>query len=244
MRILIVGATSAIAQKVARLFAKANHSIFLAARNEKKLVSVAQDIQIHGAHPVHYMTLDMNDFDLHPALIHQATQSLGGLDILLVAHGQLPDQPACQVNVREAEQAFKVNFLSVLSLLTHASHQFQKQGSGTIAVISSVAGDRGRQSNYIYGSAKGALNIFLEGLRNRLFPYGVHVLTIKPGYVDTPMTSHLKKNRLFADPESVARDIYKAIQKKKDVVYTPWFWRYILLGIKLCPEWIFKRTKL
>jgi decaprenylphospho-beta-D-erythro-pentofuranosid-2-ulose 2-reductase len=116
--------------------------------------------------------------------------------------------------------------------------------TGTIAVISSVAGDRGRKSNYVYGSAKGGLTIFLQGLRNALSGSGVHVLTIKPGFVDTPMTNDFTKGLLWAKPEKVAKDIKRAIDKKKNIIYTPWFWRWIMLIIRLIPESVFKKMNL
>jgi short-subunit dehydrogenase len=129
-------------------------------------------------------------------------------------------------------------------MLTPIADFFEKQKHGVITVISSVAGDRGRQSNYIYGSAKAGLSVYLDGLRNRLYSAGVAVVTIKPGFVDTPMTAHLKKGFLFASPEKVARDILRAIEKRKCVVYTPWFWRWIMFVIKSIPETIFRKLKL
>ena len=142
------------------------------------------------------------------------------------------------------EQALRTNFLSVVSLLTPIANQLEKQHYGCIAVISSVAGDRGRQSNYVYGAAKGALTIFLQGLRNRLQAANVCVLTIKPGFVDTPMTADLKKGALWAKPESVAKGIYRAIKRRKNSVYLPWFWWPIMMVIRHIPEPIFKRLKL
>ena len=124
------------------------------------------------------------------------------------------------------------------------ANYFEKRGEGTLAAISSVAGDRGRQSNYVYGTAKAAVNTYLQGLRNRLYSKGVHVLTIKPGFVDTPMTAHLRQGPLFASADRVARDIVKAIEKKKCIIYTPWFWRWIMLLIRLIPEPVFRRLKL
>ena len=137
------------------------------------------------------------------------------------------------------------NALSVISLLTLLANHFEEKKSGTIAVITSVAGDRGRQSNYIYGASKAMVSVFLQGLRNRLFHSQVNVLDIKPGFVDTPMTAHIKKGGpLWAKPEAVAKDIVNAIEKKKDLLYTPFFWRYIMLIIRNIPECIFKKGKL
>ena len=138
----------------------------------------------------------------------------------------------------------QTNALSVISLLTLLANHFEQQRHGCIAVISSVAGDRGRQSNYVYGTAKGALSIFLQGLRNRLHKSGVQVLTVKPGFVDTPMTASLPKGPLWATPEKVAEDIDKAIENKRNVLYTPSFWFLIMAIIKSVPESIFKRLSL
>jgi len=143
-----------------------------------------------------------------------------------------------------AMMELQTNFTTVVSLLTLLANLFERQGRGSIAVISSVAGDRGRQSNYVYGAAKGALTIYLQGLRNRLAKANVHVLTIKPGFVDTPMTRDFKKGLLWVGPDVIARGIVKAIDKRKDVAYLPFFWRYIMFIIKIIPERIFKRLSL
>jgi short-subunit dehydrogenase len=180
----------------------------------------------------------------HEGLLQAARQRLGSIDVVLVAHGSLPNQEQCQRDFREAERGIAINFTSPLSFVEATARILEGQGSGTIAVISSVAGDRGRQSNYLYGAAKGALSIALAGIRNRLSSKGVHVVTIKPGFVDTPMTAHLPKSALFASPKAVATGIVKAIEKRRDVVYLPWFWCFIMLIIKHIPECIFKRMRL
>jgi decaprenylphospho-beta-D-erythro-pentofuranosid-2-ulose 2-reductase len=240
-KVFIIGATSAIAQETAKLFAATRSEIFLAGRNEAKLQAVANDLSVRGAKKVDFMALDLNDFDRHPALINRATESLGGLDTVLIAHGTLGDQEVAQKSFAFAEGELKTNLLSYISLLTILANQFEAQQYGTIAVISSVAGDRGRQSNYVYGTAKAALSTFTQGLRGRLSRSNVAVVTIKPGFVDTPMTAHLKKGLLFVGPEVVGKGIYQAIQERQDVVYIPWFWWGIMTVIKLIPESIFKR---
>jgi short-subunit dehydrogenase len=156
----------------------------------------------------------------------------------------LGDQRAAELDFKLAELTYKTNLLSVVSMLTPVAAYFAAEKRGTIAVISSVAGDRGRQSNFIYGSAKGGLSLYLEGLRNRLHPSGVRVLTIKPGFVDTPMTAHLRRGALFASPERVATDISRAIERGRSVLYTPAFWFWIMAAIRLTPEVLFKRLKL
>jgi NAD(P)-dependent dehydrogenase (short-subunit alcohol dehydrogenase family) len=173
-----------------------------------------------------------------------AWTAYGGLDVALVAHGVLPDQARCQADSDEALASLEVNLLSVVALLTPLANRFEAAGGGCIAVISSVAGDRGRQSNYIYGSAKGGLDRFLEGLRNRLFRSGVAVVTLKPGFVDTPMTAGLRQGPLFATARRAGRAVHRAIERRRDVAYIPWFWRPIMAIIRALPEPVFKRLRL
>lgn len=242
--ILILGATSTIAKHTTRLFAADEHNLFLVARNEDKLSSMKQDMLVRGATDVHYESLDLADDKLHEKLIHRATEAMGSIDIVLVAYGTLGDQTLSIESYKNTLKELQINCLSVISLLTILANQFEQQQSGTIVVISSPSGDRGRQSNYIYGTAKGALTIFLQGLRNRLAKSKVHVLTIKPGFVDTPMTKDFKKGFLWVNPDVISKGIYNAIKKKKETVYLPFFWRYIMLIIKSIPEKIFKHLKL
>lgn len=243
-KMLIIGATSAIAQATTQLFAQQHDALFLVGRDADKLEALAADLKVRGAYQVDYAALDLNEFDKHPSILEQAYASLEGLDTVLVAHGTLDDQKTCEQDFAQTEQALRTNFLSVVSLLTPIANRLEKQRYGCIAVISSVAGDRGRQSNYIYGTAKGALTIFLQGLRNRLHSANVCVVTIKPGFVDTPMTANLKKGALWAKPDTIARSIYWAIHKRKNSVYLPWFWCFIMMIIRHIPEPIFKRMKL
>ena len=243
--ILVFGATSAIAQETARLFAAAGDALYLVARNAERLNVVADDLRVRGARQAETEGLDANDTDAHEGLVRRAEEALGGLDTVLVAHGTLGDQAASEADFAAAEAELRTNFLSVVSLLTHVANRFERQRRGRIAVISSVAGDRGRKSNYVYGTAKGALTIFLQGLRNRLHAAGVQVTTIKPGFVDTPMTAHIAdKGPLFATPQQVARGIHRAIEQGRDVVYVPWFWWGIMTVIRAIPETVFKRLSL
>ncbi|MGA2655219.1 MAG: SDR family oxidoreductase [Gammaproteobacteria bacterium] len=244
-KILIIGAASAIALASARLFAAQKAEFFLVGRNPDKLQANADDLLARGASVAHVYTLDLNDFDAHPAMLEKCFNTLGTVDIALIAHGTLPDQTLCEQDVSQALQEFSSNGLSIIALLTLLANRMQAKGSGTLAVISSVAGDRGRPSNYLYGAAKSAVNTFCEGLRARLFKSGVHVLLIKPGFVDTPMTKDLSlPGLLVVKPEVVAKDIYKAITRRKNTIYTPFFWCGIMLIIKMIPETIFKRLKL
>jgi decaprenylphospho-beta-D-erythro-pentofuranosid-2-ulose 2-reductase len=243
-KILIAGATSTIAQHTARLFAAQGDALFLIARNSEKLTAVAADLKTRGAARVETSVADLVDTHLHADLWKQANQALGGIDTVLIAHGLLPDQKDCESSYTKALENFETNFLSVVSLLGVIGNDFEQRKNGTIAVISSVAGDRGRQSNYMYGTAKAAVSTFLQGLRNRLSQSGVAVITLKPGFVDTPMIAHMKRSPLTASPATVAKGIYRAIKNKKDVVYLPGYWRWVMSVIKLIPESIFKRLKL
>ena len=242
-RVVIFGATSAIAQACARLFAAAGDPLFLVGRNPERLEAVVQDLRTRGAKVESY-AVDLADTDAHEALVARAHDALGGLDVALIAHGTLGDQKACEKDWSLAARELQTNFLSAASLLTHLANRFEAKGRGSLAVISSVAGDRGRQSNYVYGSAKAGLSAFTAGLRNRLARAGVQVLTIKPGFVDTPMTAHVPKGPLFVGPEKIARGILRAIDRRKDVVDLPWFWRWIMLVIRSVPERVFKKLSL
>ena len=242
--VLIIGATSAIAQEVARIYANSGSQLFLVARNTEKLEQVAQDMNVRGTAKVDTYVCDLSDTSHHNEILRVADKTLDGIDITLIAHGTLPEQTECESSIEKTLQELQTNLISVISLLTILGNYFEKQGKGSIAVISSVAGDRGRQSNYVYGAAKGGLTIFLQGLRNRLSKTGVGVLTIKPGFVITPMTKDFKKGILWAQPQQVAKTIVNAIRKGKNVVYVPWFWRWIMLIIRSIPENIFKRMSL
>lgn len=243
-RVLIIGATSAIAEATARLFAEQGDRIFLAGRNLDKLSALTNDLSLRGATQVETGFFEATDFESHPRLIEEAVASMGGVDTVLIAQGTLPDQNKCEGSVEETLREIAINEFSVISLLTLLANRFELQKSGSIAVLSSVAGDRGRKSNYVYGSAKAAVTTFLQGIRNRLSSSGVHVMTVKPGFVDTPMTVHFKKGLLWTTPESVAKAIVRGIEKKKDVLYTPFFWRGIMVIIRSIPEFFFKKMNL
>lgn len=244
MRVVIIGASSAIAYETAKCFAYDGADLFLVGRSSEKLATIAADLKVRGAKRVETYVLDLCELDRHQEMFEQALALLGELDMLLIAHGTLGDQHKSELSVAETMRELQTNCLSVISLLTISANYFERQQHGCIGVVSSVAGDRGRKSNYVYGTAKGAVTIFLQGLRNRLSSAGVSVVTIKPGYVATPMTAHLKKSLLTASPQSVGRGIYQAMKKGKDVVYLPWFWSPIMLIIKSIPERIFKRLSL
>lgn len=240
-RILIIGATSAIAEATARRWAMRGAAIHLLARQPARLDIIAADLETRGAR-VSSGVLDVNDHKAQTAALDDAWATLGEIDIVLVAHGTLPDQTACDASLELAMAEFATNGTSTIALC-HALAQRLKGGS-TLAVISSVAGDRGRASNYLYGSAKAAVTAYLSGLGQRLAPHGVNVLTIKPGFVDTPMTAAFKKGPLWATPDGIARDIESAVERRLAVAYLPWFWWGIMFIIKMIPEFVFRRIKL
>lgn len=243
-KVLIIGACSAIAQETAKLFAKENAVLYLADLNLGRLQSVKADIFARYNSQIFIEEFDALNFDKHYVLIENASKAMKGIDIALIAYGTLPDQNAIKKDYKSIVREFNINCVSVISIASILANYFEEKKQGTLAVISSVAGDRGRQSNYIYGAAKGGVSIFLQGLRNKLYQSNVKILTIKPGLVDTPMTAHLPKNPLFATAENVGTGIYNAIKLKKDVVYLPWFWKYIMFVVKAIPESIFKKMKL
>jgi len=244
-KILIIGATSAIAEASARIFAQSGDHLFLVARNHAQLNAVAADLKVRGSPLVATYVMDANDFDAHLPMLEEARRALGNFDTVLIAHGTLSDQAACQQSITLTMQEIKTNALSVIALLTPIANWFEQQRHGTIVVISSVAGERGRKSNYVYGSAKAMVTAFMSGLRQRLYKSGVSVVTIKPGFVDTPMTANMNlPPALTTSAQSVAREIQHAMTRRKDVIYAPWFWAPIMQVIRGIPESAFKRTNI
>lgn len=241
-RILIVGATSAIAEAVARRYAARGARLHLLGRDSNRLRTIADDLQVRGAAQATYSVLDADALDAHADAIAASLAALGAIDVTLVAHGTLPDQTACDSDTSYAMREFITNGLSTISLCNHLVPVLAP--SGSLAAISSVAGDRGRASNYLYGSAKAAVSTYLSGLRQRLGSDGINVLTIKPGFVDTPMTRAFKKGPLWAKPDAVAKSIVKAIDKRSSVAYVPGFWWLIMFIIRSIPEFVFRRVKL
>ena len=244
-RLLIIGATSAIAHAVARRYAARGARLSLIARSAQGLDACAADLRARGAAEVQTLLLDANDTPGHEAAMQAAFSQFGGFDAALLAYGTLPDQKACEHSVDAALSSFDTNARSVLALLTLLANRFEAQGSGALAVITSPAADRGRASNYVYGAAKAAVAVFASGLRQRLHGSGVRVLTLSPGFVDTPMTAAFDKGGpLWATPERVAADIDRALRGGFGKIYTPWFWRWIMVIIGAIPERLFVRLRL
>lgn len=244
VRVLIVGATSAIATETARVYAAYGARLFLTGRDGDRLEGVAADLKVRGAAVVETAVLDVTDRRRGAEVMDSAWAAFGGFDVALLAQGVLPDQARCQASAADAVAALDVNFTSTVALLTPLANRFEAARAGCIAVITSVAGDRGRQSNYLYGSAKGGLDRFLEGLRNRLFRSGVAVVTLKPGFVDSPMTAGIRQGPLFVSARRAGRAVHRAIERRRDVAYIPWFWRPIMVVVRALPELVFKRLRL
>ncbi len=243
-RVLILGATSGIAQETARRFSAEHAKLLLVARDPRKLAALAEDLKIRGAESVATMQADLVDASAHARIVGDAFGIWAGLDAALIAHGTLPDQLAAEIDPSLVRQEIETNYVSVVSLLMQLSKVFEQQRAGVLCVIGSVAGDRGRRSNYLYGSAKAGVATLVAGLRVRLAAADVRVLLIKPGWVSTPMTSHLKQNFLFATAEEVGRGVYNAMSTSGAVVYLPWYWRWIMVIIRLIPEPIFAKLNL
>ncbi len=243
-KILVIGAASAIAEATARLFAQRGDALFLVGRKAEALESMRADLRVRGASAVGTHVMDANDFSGHEAMLSAAESSLGGFDVVLIAHGTLSDQKACESSVDLTLRELNTNGISVVAILTRVAAIFEQRKNGTIVVISSVAGDRGRQSNYVYGSAKALVTTFTSGLRQRLYASSVSVITIKPGFVDTPMTAAFPKGALWAKPQKIASGIVGAVDRPATVLYLPAFWRLIMFVIRSIPEALFRRMKL
>lgn len=243
-KILIIGATSAIAEHCARLWATRGDTLYLVARNKERLKTIVTDLKVRGATQVLSYPMDLNDLDGHAAMLDLADSAMDGIDTVLIAHGTLSNQKVCQQSVEETLSEIKTNALSTICLLTRIANLFEMKQAGVIAVISSVAGDRGRASNYVYGSTKAMITAFTSGLRQRLYKSNVAVVTIKPGFVDTPMTASFKKGLLWAKPNLVAEKIIQAIDRRKDEIYVPAFWWAIMQMIKVIPNSVFRKLRL
>lgn len=241
--VLILGATSAIARGAAEEFAKRKHPLVLASRDLKELSRIASDLQIRFSVPVTALSFQAENTSSHPAFFESLFLKEKEIQGAVIAFGDLGGKIDL-MNFADQEKTLRINFIGAASALSLIAARLTKKRDGFLIGITSVAGDRGRQSNFVYGSAKGALSIYLDGLRNKLFPEGVHVMTVKPGFVDTAMTFGLPGLFLVADPKEVGKKIVHALDSKKNVVYIPGFWKAIMAIIKAIPERIFKRMRL
>ncbi len=243
-RVLIVGATSAIAQDVARILAGRGCAMVLAGRRAERLEAVAADLRARTATAVHLLEGDLAAIDGHDKLFSRAIAAAGGLDAVIVAYGVLGDQKEAAADFARGREILDANFTSAASWVSLAANLFERQGSGHIVAIGSVAGDRGRKTNYFYGAAKGALDLFLQGVRHRLAPKGIPVLCVKPGFVDTPMTAHIPKTPMFASPAEIAQGIVAAMDSRKSVVYLPGKWRLVMFVLRNLPEFVFNKLNI
>lgn len=240
--ILILGATSDIAQAIVASFASHKFDIILAGRNLQEQERIKNDLIIRYAVQVTNVAFDASNTDSHQSFIQQFAQLP---EVTACVFGYLGDQTVAQTSWSETNNIIQVNYTGAVSILSHIANNYEQKGKGTIIGISSVAGERGRQSNYIYGSAKAGFTTFLDGLRNRLFKANVHVVTVKPGFVNTRMTAGLPLPKpLTAQPAQVGEAVYKAYLQKTNTLYVLWMWKWIMLIITLIPENIFKKLKL
>ena len=242
--VLILGATSAIARGSAAAFARRGHPLYLAGRDLDELRRDAADLQVRYGVEVLFGSFDAEATDAHAAFLERVVGEMGELAGVVVAFGYLGSQSLAATDLDETMAIINRNFVGAVSILNLCAARMEEGKHGFIVGLASVAGDRGRQSNYTYGAAKGAFALYLQGLRNRLFPSGVRVLTVKPGFVDTGMTFGMPGLFLVATPQYVGERIARALERGRDVLYVPWFWRYIMLIITHIPEVIFKRLKL
>lgn len=240
--VVVVGATSAVAQAAIRLWAQRGMELTLIARNGGELERIAADARVRGAPAVATVFGDLTD----TAFITETVRAMNVPRVALIAYGSLIDSERADSDATYLVSELNANFTSAALWAQSLAVRMAADSAngGTVAVISSVAGDRGRGSNHAYGAAKAGLTAFCSGLRARMAARRVHVVTVKPGFIDSPMTAHIaKKGALWATPETIATSIINAIDKKRDVVYLPGFWRLIMLIIKHVPEGIFKRLK-
>jgi short-subunit dehydrogenase len=241
MKVLIVGANGDIAKECARIFARNRFDLILANRDIIRLEEFKQDIEIRYNKKVDLVELDLLELDK----IDKFYNSLDEIDGVIIASGVMYEQSEAFNESNKSLQTININYTGIILLLNLIAQEFEKNQNGFIIGISSVAGDRGRKANFIYGSSKAGFSTYLSGLRNYLYKKNVQVITVKPGFVDTKMTTNLDlPPKLTAKPKEVAQDIFNAYKNKKDIVYTKSIWRFIMLIIKHIPEFVFKRLNL
>jgi decaprenylphospho-beta-D-erythro-pentofuranosid-2-ulose 2-reductase len=239
--VLILGGNSDVGKSLAKDFAKLGSNLILTSRKEGQLDSFKSDLEIRYSIQCDLEFFDVLDFNSHKTFYNNLKKKP---DIAITCVGYLDNQQNSQNDFEESLMSIQTNFTGLVSILNIISNDFEKREKGLIVGISSVAGDRGRGTNYIYGSSKSALTCYLSGLRNKMSTLGIKVITVKPGFIDTKMTSHLDLPKpLTLKPHLVSKDIIKGIKENKNVIYTGWYWRYIMLIIILIPEGLFKKMK-
>lgn len=242
-KVVIFGSTSGMAEAYARLMAIQGAHLILVGRDPQRLELQRKDLEIRGSPKVDTFTMEFLSVESQAEVLSWCFQDQP-VDVVLIAHGTLVPQDESERDAEKLRRNFDVNFLSPVFLMNAMIPHLEKQRKGVLAVITSVAGDRGRASNYHYGAAKAGLQAFLSGLRGRLFPFGVHVLDLRPGFISTAMTAHLKQGPLFVSPERAAQTIHRAIERKSYVAYVPGFWFFIMLVIRSIPTFVFQRLKI
>ena len=244
MTVLILGATSPIARALAREYARKGATVALGARDEEEAGRLAADLRIRFGVEAKAYRFDARSYEEHPGLLRQVIADTGAIDVAIVAFGDLGDRQQSIADFGAARVVLETNYVGAASVCEAAAREMASQRRGTIVGIGSVAGDRGRYANYFYGSAKGAFALYLQGLRARMFHEGVHVLTVKPGFVDTPMTWGLRGRIPIATPESLALAIVRAVDRRTNVLYYPWFWRWVMALVRAVPESRWKKLKI
>lgn len=241
LNILAFGATSAICHALLKLYAAKGATVFLVGRSADMLTALADDLSVRGAKVAGSACYDFNCSDRHQQTVAAAALAMGSIDIVVVAHGSLPEQSECESSGAAVKACMDDNFTSAAVIIHASAAQLEQQQRGTLAIISSVAGDRGRKSNYTYGAAKAGLDTLIQGLQGRFASSPVKVVNIKPGMVSSPMTQHLPQGPLFATPEGIAPRIEAAIARGRKVCYVPGYWRLIMLVIRLLPTSVLAR---
>ena len=244
MSVLILGATSPIARQLAHRYAEVGESVYVAARDADEAARIAADVGIRAGVETASGVFDAADFPSHGPLVARVSDLLGPVDVAVLAFGDMGDQEVAEGDFAAAHRIIDVNYTGAVSIAEALAAGMSERGTGSIVGLSSVAGDRGRASNYFYGSAKGAFSLYLQGLRNRLHPRGVHVMTVKLGFVDTRMTFGMETAIPIASPEAVSRALFAAQRRRVDTLYYPHFWRGVMGVIKGLPEAVFKRLSL
>ncbi|WP_407330986.1 SDR family oxidoreductase [Enterovibrio sp. 27052020O] len=239
--ILVIGATSSIAYEICKRYSNKGCNLYLLARDMDKLTSIKNDLIVRGANSVQCAQWDASHDRINDDSLDEVVESMGKLDIVLIAHGYLPDQKQCEASSEKTFDAIYANGFSVVRILTKIANVMESQKSGNITVITSVAGDRGRKSNYVYGTSKSMVSTFLQGLSHRLSQKNIHVLDIKPGFVDTPMTEDFKKGILWSSPSVIAKIIERRIERKSSISYAPLFWILIMAIIRALPNRIINK---